>query len=152
MKNYHKPGYESCHSSDSENDNIVLSRASSSSQSIDERSLNEHKDPVKKRKRRKSSHRQKSHNNIVFESKRHDVSLEHSSPNSSTSTNSSSTHAEQQQETTLLQNHLKTYYQGRVGSRLRCSLSSRPPSIPCMKFSLTRLCCYSSSVSLHIQS
>lgn len=32
----------------------------------------------------------------------------------------------------------------RVGGRLRRSLSSHPPSIPCMRFSLTRLCCYPS--------
>ncbi len=38
----------------------------------------------------------------------------------------------------------------RVGGRLRRSLSSHPPSIPCMRFSLTRLCCYPSLTSLHI--
>ena len=38
----------------------------------------------------------------------------------------------------------------RVGGRLHLSLSSRPPSIPCMRFSLTRLCCYPSLTSLHI--
>ena len=32
----------------------------------------------------------------------------------------------------------------RVGGRLRRSLSSHPPSIPCMRFALTRLCCYPS--------
>ncbi len=32
----------------------------------------------------------------------------------------------------------------RVGGRLRLSLSSHPPSIPCMRFALTRLCCYPS--------
>jgi Ca-activated chloride channel family protein len=38
----------------------------------------------------------------------------------------------------------------RVGGRLHLSLSSRPPSIPCMRFALTRLCCYPSLTSLHI--